>query len=399
MLESVAQARALVTAEEGTLTGGFGAEIAARVREVAWSDLRAPVRRVAARDGIIPLGAAPRGRDAPERAHDVVEAIAALEGVRSWPPHARDRPDAREDANTEFALLEVARRGSCRGWSEGSPSASSRRRRRRKVRIEAPGAGTIVQALRGRRRGRAREVVARIARAAQELASLDAGREAPTPAPQPSEGERKATRKAVELAERHGVDLAVIEKRGFITEKDVEALIARQASEATPSARPVLAGVSMEGRDAARALRCRRGRRGARRLVPRVHSGGSRLVPRPPLRREVPVAAGERGSARGGRHRGRQPRRRAEDRARGRRRDRPGATVRCEEVVAIGSLTRFGPDLELLCRRAFVPAKACGAGGSVRFGGGGHRDRGRCSRSATSRSSATRPSSTSAGRS
>ena len=68
VLESVARTGALVTAEEGTLTGGFGAEIAARVQEVAWSDLRAPVRRVAARDGIIPLGAAPRGRDAPERA-------------------------------------------------------------------------------------------------------------------------------------------------------------------------------------------------------------------------------------------------------------------------------------------------------------------------------------------
>jgi pyruvate/2-oxoglutarate/acetoin dehydrogenase E1 component len=54
VLESVARTGALVTAEEGTLTGGFGAEIAARVTELAWSDLRGPVRRVAARDGIIP---------------------------------------------------------------------------------------------------------------------------------------------------------------------------------------------------------------------------------------------------------------------------------------------------------------------------------------------------------
>jgi carbonic anhydrase/acetyltransferase-like protein (isoleucine patch superfamily) len=50
-----------------------------------------------------------------------------------------------------------------------------------------------------------------------------------------------------------------------------------------------------------------------------------------------------------------------------------GATVRCEEVVAIGALTRFGPDLELLCRRAFVGSGVWG-GRSVRFGGGGHRD-------------------------
>jgi len=47
--------------------------------------------------------------------------------------------------------------------------------------------------------------------------------------------------------------------------------------------------------------------------------------------------------------------------------------VRCEEVVAIGALTRFGPDLELACRRALVGAGVW-AGRSVRFGGGGHRD-------------------------
>jgi acetyltransferase-like isoleucine patch superfamily enzyme len=51
----------------------------------------------------------------------------------------------------------------------------------------------------------------------------------------------------------------------------------------------------------------------------------------------------------------------------------PGATIRCEEVVAIGAETTFGPNLELLCRRAFVGANIWG-GRSVRFGGGGHRD-------------------------
>ncbi|HJS49454.1 MAG TPA: transketolase C-terminal domain-containing protein [Gaiellaceae bacterium] len=81
VLESVARTGALVTAEEGTLTGGFGAEIAARVQEVAWSDLRAPVRRVAARDGIIPSARSLEDAMLPG-AHDVVEAIAALEGVR-----------------------------------------------------------------------------------------------------------------------------------------------------------------------------------------------------------------------------------------------------------------------------------------------------------------------------
>jgi pyruvate/2-oxoglutarate/acetoin dehydrogenase E1 component len=82
VLESVARTGALVTAEEGTLTGGFGAEIAARVQEVAWSDLRGPVHRVAARDGIIPSARTLEDAMLPSAA-DVVEAIVALEGVRS----------------------------------------------------------------------------------------------------------------------------------------------------------------------------------------------------------------------------------------------------------------------------------------------------------------------------
>ena len=82
VLESVARTGALVTAEEGTLTGGFGAEIVARVQELAWGDLRAPVRRVAARDGIIPSARLLEDAMLPS-AQDVVEAVAALEGVRS----------------------------------------------------------------------------------------------------------------------------------------------------------------------------------------------------------------------------------------------------------------------------------------------------------------------------
>ena len=77
VLESVSRTRALVTAEEGTLTGGFGAEIAARVQEAAWSDLRAPVERVAARDGIIP-SARPLEDDMLPSVEDVVEAVMAL---------------------------------------------------------------------------------------------------------------------------------------------------------------------------------------------------------------------------------------------------------------------------------------------------------------------------------
>jgi pyruvate/2-oxoglutarate/acetoin dehydrogenase E1 component len=82
VLESVARTGALVTVEEGTLTGGFGAEIAARVTAQAWSDLRGPAHRVAARDGIIP-SARPHEDAMLPGAADVVDAIVALEGVRS----------------------------------------------------------------------------------------------------------------------------------------------------------------------------------------------------------------------------------------------------------------------------------------------------------------------------
>jgi pyruvate/2-oxoglutarate/acetoin dehydrogenase E1 component len=82
VLESVARSGALVTVEEGTLTGGFGAEIAARVQEAAWSDLRRPVLRVAARDGIIPA-ARPLEAAVLPGASDIVDAIRAFEAVRS----------------------------------------------------------------------------------------------------------------------------------------------------------------------------------------------------------------------------------------------------------------------------------------------------------------------------
>ena len=81
VLESVSRTGTLVTAEEGAVTGGFGAEIAARVQELAWSELRAPVRRVAARDGIIP--AAPSLEEAVlPGVGDVVEAVLSASPVR-----------------------------------------------------------------------------------------------------------------------------------------------------------------------------------------------------------------------------------------------------------------------------------------------------------------------------
>jgi pyruvate/2-oxoglutarate/acetoin dehydrogenase E1 component len=81
VLESVSRTGMLVTAEEGGLTGGLGAELAARVQELAWSDLRAPVRRVAAKDGIIPAAPSLEAAVLPG-VEDVVEAVLSLSPVR-----------------------------------------------------------------------------------------------------------------------------------------------------------------------------------------------------------------------------------------------------------------------------------------------------------------------------
>lgn len=77
VLESVLRTGALVTAEEGTLTGGFGAELTALVTSAAWGRLRHPVRRVAAADAIVPAAPALERAMLPSVA-DVREALVAL---------------------------------------------------------------------------------------------------------------------------------------------------------------------------------------------------------------------------------------------------------------------------------------------------------------------------------
>jgi len=81
VLESVRRTRSLVTLEEGTLTAGVGAEIAARVQAEAWDDLRGPVQRVAARDGIVPAARGLEDEVLPG-VGDVVTAVIELAAVR-----------------------------------------------------------------------------------------------------------------------------------------------------------------------------------------------------------------------------------------------------------------------------------------------------------------------------
>jgi acetyltransferase-like isoleucine patch superfamily enzyme len=278
----------------------------------------------------------------------------------------------REDANTEYALLAEWLVEDRSEVTSGQPVCVVETTKAT-VEVEAPGAGTIVQLYGEDVDVELGKTIAYVAETADELATIDAKAEA-KPEPKPPVGDGKATRKAAELAELHGIDLATIEKRGFITEKDVEEVIARRKASEAPAAGPILAGVSTEGvslpsmfdigdeegaldqgfleslledpeafrvltaDDKAAALRDA----GAR-IGDDVDLGEGSLVVAPRIVISDGVRLG------------------------------PRATVVCEEVFAIGELSQFGPDLELRCRRAFLGA-GIWAGRAIRFGGGGHRD-------------------------
>jgi pyruvate dehydrogenase E1 component beta subunit len=55
IIESVEKTGRLVIAEEGCLTGGFGAEVAAVAAKEAFDHLDAPIERVAAQDTPVPF--------------------------------------------------------------------------------------------------------------------------------------------------------------------------------------------------------------------------------------------------------------------------------------------------------------------------------------------------------
>jgi acetyltransferase-like isoleucine patch superfamily enzyme len=276
----------------------------------------------------------------------------------------------REDANTEYALLAEWLVEDRSEVSAGQPVCVVETTKAT-VEVEAPGDGTLVQLYSEEVEVELGKTIAYVAETADELASIDAEAEV-GPVPKLAAGDRKATRKAVELAELHGVNLVEIDKRGFITEKDVEELIARQKASAAPAVGPVLAGVSTDGvslpssfevhesdgaldpaflealdHDAFRAQspadKVAALRDAGARIGDGVDLGDGSLVVAPRVVIEAGVRLG------------------------------PRATVVCEEVVAIGELSQFGADLELRCRRAFLGAGIWG-GRSVRFGGGGHRD-------------------------
>jgi acetyltransferase-like isoleucine patch superfamily enzyme len=278
----------------------------------------------------------------------------------------------REDANTEFALLAEWLVEDEARVTSGQPVCVVETTKAT-VEVESPGNGTLVQLYDENVEVELGKTIALVAESADEIEGARARRE-PKPEAAPAPTDRKATRKAVELAERHGIDLGAIEKRGFITEKDVEAEIARLAAVAGPSTSPALAGVSTAGvslpasfeldesagrldegfleslrsePDAFRALssdeKVDAYRRGGAEIGDGVVFGLGTVVVAPQIVISPGVALG------------------------------PDGTVICEELFAIGELSQFGPDLDLRCRRAYVGAGVW-AGRAIRIGGGGHRD-------------------------
>jgi acetyltransferase-like isoleucine patch superfamily enzyme len=236
--------------------------------------------------------------------------------------------------------------------------------------LEAPGDGFLRHLY---AQGEEVELGSRIALVAENDAEL-AGVEAPAAKREPAApaGPANATRRAVELAEEHGIDLASIEKDGFITAEDVERLVAAQAvSEAAPG---LLAGISLEGLtlpvllelpetegrldvdfleslradpDAFRALssdeRIDAYRKHGASIGDGVRLGERTVVIAPRIVLEDGVEIGDDGF------------------------------VECDEVFAVGALTSFGSRLEVQCRRAFIGVNGY-FGRDVRVGGGGRRD-------------------------
>jgi acetyltransferase-like isoleucine patch superfamily enzyme len=278
----------------------------------------------------------------------------------------------REDANSESAFLAewlVADRADV---AKGRPVCVVETSKAT-IEIEAPGPGTIVQLVPAGVEVELGTCIALVAADAAELEEAEARRPAEPAAKPVAATPRNVTRKAAELAERHGIDLARIEKAGFVTAEDVEALIGVSEPELGEPDH-VLAGISTHNvtlpalfasdeSDGVLDLAFLE----SLRVDPDSFAGlssdekcaeyrrhGARIGEDVVLGRGVAIVA---------------PRIVLEDGVR----IEDGGRVECAEVFAAGALARFGPGLRLACRRAYVGAGLWG-GARMVVGGGGHRD-------------------------
>ena len=241
------------------------------------------------------------------------------------------------------------------------------------IEIGSPGDGRLCRLRRAGEEVELGERIAYIAESAEELATIEQLASQPVPVESRST-QVKATKKAAELAERYGVDLASIDKAGFITAEDVQSLVAGEGGGAPHGGDYRLAGLSAEGvsmpaqfgidqnvgrldadfleslradPDGFRALpseeRCTAYRRHGAVIGEGVRLGQRSVIVAPQLVLEDGVAIGDDG------------------------------LVECAEVFAVGPLTHFGANLRVRCRRAYFGANGH-IGRSVVIGGGGAFD-------------------------
>jgi len=276
----------------------------------------------------------------------------------------------REDANSESALLSewlVDDRGPVRRGRPVCVVETSKA----SVEIEAPADGTIVHLVPEGVEVDLGSAIAVVAESEDEVAAAVTRAEQQQPAAPADEGPRNVTRAAARLAAEHGIDVDEIDKTGFVTAEDVEALIRARAGDAPD---PLLAGISIDGvtlpalfdldlgagvleEEFLASLRadpaafgalssdekCARLRDAGARIGEGVVLGEGTVVVAPRIVLDDGASIGD------------------------------GGSVVCHEVFALGELSSFGSGLRLSCRRAFVGTGLwCGA--DVRIGGGGSRD-------------------------
>jgi acetyltransferase-like isoleucine patch superfamily enzyme len=241
------------------------------------------------------------------------------------------------------------------------------------VEIEAAGDGVIVQLVPAGIEVELGTTIALVAQGDGDLAAAQARQAEEAPEPDSGPALRNVTRKAAELAAKHGIDLEKVEAAGFITTAHVEAMVAATAPEETPGD-PLFAGLSTENvslpglvrldesvgvlaEDFLASLRadptafaalsseekCDAYRRNGARIGEGVTFGPGAFAVAPRLVLEDRVEIGA------------------------------GSVLYCHEVLAVGELARLGNTFRLSCRRAFFGA-GLWSGQRIIVGGGGNHD-------------------------
>ncbi len=151
-----------------------------------------------------------------------------------------------EDANTESVLLVEWLVGDREPVQSGQPVCVVETSKSA-IEIESPGDGTLCQLVRAGAEVDVGTRIAAIAANEEELSQVAALAERTVAPVEASDGPRTVTRKAAALAAEHGLDLSRIEKQGFVTVEDVQALLAETAESEAVGGDPALAGISLRG--------------------------------------------------------------------------------------------------------------------------------------------------------